>query len=104
MFIYGCRILALGAGFAIKMLRKYAILQLTNERALHRMDICSQPLLLSSKEHNEFPDSRRLHEMAYYLEIIRNIQCQLAAKFTRLGKGSVWFLFVVRFLPHYACQ
>ncbi|XP_056696690.1 uncharacterized protein [Spinacia oleracea] len=83
------RILALGAGFAIKMLRKYAILQLTNERALHRMDICSQPLLLSSKEHNEFPDSRRLHEMAYYLEIIRNIQCQLAAKFTRLGKGSV---------------
>ncbi|XP_021728108.1 uncharacterized protein LOC110695197 isoform X1 [Chenopodium quinoa] len=75
------RILALGARFAIQMLRKFAILELTNE--------CSQPLLMSSKDHRKFTDSRRLHEMAYYLEIIRNIQCQLAAKFTRLGKGSL---------------
>ncbi|XP_057541426.1 uncharacterized protein LOC130820175 isoform X2 [Amaranthus tricolor] len=85
------RILALGSCFAIKMLREYAILEQKNEYALQRTRERddSAPLLLSNKEYSEFKDSRRLHEMAYYLEIIRNIQCQICSKFQRIGKEPV---------------
>jgi len=74
------------------MLREYSVLGFKNEFAARRIDgidNSSLPLALPSKEHVEFTESRRLHEMAHYLEIIRNIQCQLAAKFKRPGQELV---------------
>lgn len=38
---------------------------------------------------NEIKKSKKLNEMAYLLEIIRNLQGQLAAKLQRPGKGLV---------------
>lgn len=83
------RILALATRFAIKILREYAVLEYKNKYAIQRirgMDICSPSPSLPSKEHDNFSESRRLHEMAYYLEIIRNLQCQLNSKYKRPGQ------------------
>ncbi|KAJ8447051.1 hypothetical protein Cgig2_033620 [Carnegiea gigantea] len=86
------RILSIATCFAIKMLREYSVLGFKDEFAARRIggiDNCSLPLALPSKEHVESTESRRLHEMAHYLEIIRSIECQLAAKFKRPGQELV---------------
>ncbi|KAK9670568.1 hypothetical protein RND81_13G209900 [Saponaria officinalis] len=85
------RLLALATHFSIKMLHRYAVLEIQNEYAIQRMQgtgILLLPPSVSCKQRDNHSDSRRLHEMAYYLEIIRNIQCQLAEKYKRPGQGS----------------
>ncbi|KAL9229664.1 hypothetical protein vseg_005107 [Gypsophila vaccaria] len=85
------RLLALATHFSIKMLRRYAVKDIQNEYALQRtqgMGILLLPSSLPCKQKDNRSDTKRLHEMAYYLEIIRNIQCQLAEKYKRPGQGS----------------
>ena len=75
----------LGTCFATKMIRHYGLVQ-------HKKDACelqdasetqmySLPAGLPNKEQIEMENSRKLHEMAHFLEIIRNLQSRLSAKF-----------------------
>ena len=75
------------------MIRKYGLLQHDNDAyASHsfgwREARCLSPLL-PDKLQSELGTSRRLHEMAHFLEIIRNLQSQLGSKFNRPGQGLV---------------
>ncbi|KAK0608267.1 hypothetical protein LWI29_028101 [Acer saccharum] len=87
------RLLALASGFATKMIRKYGFQQHENNayllRGLNGTGILSLPSILPDKVHTEMETSRRLHEMAHFLEIIRNLQCRLNAKFKKPGQGLV---------------
>ncbi|KAL4575265.1 hypothetical protein LXL04_022107 [Taraxacum kok-saghyz] len=90
------RLLSLGTHFSTKMIRTYGSLHhMQNGSIITDMEegsgsgSGSLPLLLADKEHSETENSKRLHEMARLLEIIRNMQRRLATKFkksvTRMG-------------------
>ncbi|GAB4847711.1 hypothetical protein Ancab_026773 [Ancistrocladus abbreviatus] len=87
------RILALATRFAIKMIREYAILDHSRNGCsvdgMGRMEICASLTMLPYKEQDKVGYSRRMEEMAHYLEITRNLQCRLAAKRGRLGQALV---------------
>ncbi|KAL5818547.1 hypothetical protein ACOSQ4_022389 [Xanthoceras sorbifolium] len=87
------RLLALASGFTTKMIRNYGLQQHKNDAYLlqgfNKTGILSLPSILPDKVQTEVETSRRLHEMAHFLEIIRNLQCRLSAKFKKPGQGSV---------------
>lgn len=51
----------------------------------------SRPPVLSGMVQNEKGDSRRLHDMAHFLEVIRNLQYRLGAKFKKPSQGLVCY-------------
>ncbi|XP_070031321.1 uncharacterized protein [Nicotiana tomentosiformis] len=73
------RLLALGTGFATKMIREYGLLQQNSFLSSELID--SRP--------DETGDLERLHKMAHFLEIIRNLQWRLTYKCKRLGQELV---------------
>lgn len=80
------------------MIRKYG-LQLHKDEAyflkgLNGMKLLSLPSTLLDEEQNDAKNSRRLSEMAHFLEIIRNLQCRLSAKFKKAGQGLVGYFFI----------
>ncbi|KAA8530957.1 hypothetical protein F0562_005676 [Nyssa sinensis] len=87
------RLLALATCFASKMIRKYGLIQHKKDafilQGIRGIQNYTLPLVLLEKEHNEMGNSRRLREMAHFLEIIRNLQSRLSAKFKRPGQGLV---------------
>uniref|UniRef100_A0A5B6Z0A7 Spatacsin C-terminal domain-containing protein n=1 Tax=Davidia involucrata TaxID=16924 RepID=A0A5B6Z0A7_DAVIN len=87
------RLLALATCFATKMIRKYGLIQHKKDafilRGIRGIQNSSLPSVLPEKEHDEMGNSRRLREMAHFLEIIRNLQSRLSAKFKRPGRGLV---------------
>ncbi|CAM8951081.1 unnamed protein product [Rhodiola kirilowii] len=81
------RILTLASAFATKMVRKYgmaeqkksfASLQVANGTQVHYL-----PSNVPLKNQKNLDTSRKLREMAYFLEVIRNLQCRLTDKFRR---------------------
>lgn len=102
------RLLALGTCFSTKMIRKYGMVQLKKD-ACELQDasesrMCSPPVGLSNREQTEMENSRKLHEMAHFLEIIRNLQRRLSAKFKMPGQVLVWFCLVLRILASPNCS
>ncbi|KAK2975888.1 hypothetical protein RJ640_015319 [Escallonia rubra] len=90
------RLLALATCFATKMIRTYGLLQRKKDTFKpQNINNSFLPSVLPDKEHNDVVNSRRLREMAHFLEIIRNLQCRLSTKFKspaqRLvgGEGTV---------------
>ncbi|XP_063949090.1 uncharacterized protein LOC108222676 isoform X2 [Daucus carota subsp. sativus] len=91
------RLLALATCFATKMIRKYGLLQHRSDNfmtwSVNRIEDCHLPLLLENdyneKEYNKMGNSSRLHEMAHFLEIIRNLQSRLNSKIKRPAQSSV---------------
>ncbi|XVF61790.1 hypothetical protein PTKIN_Ptkin08bG0158700 [Pterospermum kingtungense] len=87
------RLLRLGTWFATKMIREYGLLQhKTDAFILQDLDgphLLALPPALPDKTQNEMGNSIRLREMAHFLEIIRNLQCQLRAKLKKPGQGLV---------------
>ncbi|OVA08128.1 Spatacsin [Macleaya cordata] len=75
------RLLALAASFATKMVRKYGLLQ-------HKKDEFRFQRV-SDRDLNQINNSRRLHEMAHFLEVTRNLQCRLSANYRKPGQGLV---------------
>ncbi|KAF5204820.1 Spatacsin [Thalictrum thalictroides] len=78
------RLLDLAASFATRVIRKYGLLRYESGMSMFQMitdsKINSAPPAFSNKEASEMNYSRRLHEMAHFLEIIRTMQCRLDAK------------------------
>jgi hypothetical protein len=91
--IQSCRLLALATRFATKMIRRYGLLQHREDayilQGFSRTHILSLPPVRPDKVHKEQGNSRRLSEMAHFLEVIRNLQYRLSSKFKRHGQGSV---------------
>lgn len=90
--------MALAASFAIKIIRKYGLQEHKEHLfVLHGgkgSGISCLQAGMQDLEVTESSNSRRLQEMAQFLEIIRNLQCRLVAKYTRPGQGVVWcFIF-----------
>lgn len=86
------RLLALATCFATKMIRKYWLLEHRKDAyESGRTQILSLPPVSPVKVEDEMANSRRLHEMAHFLEIIRNLQCRLGSKYKRPGQESVRF-------------
>ncbi|KAL5555832.1 hypothetical protein UlMin_038068 [Ulmus minor] len=86
------RLLALATCFATKMIRKYGMLQHKQAYLSLRFRgkrVLSLPPVLPDKSRDEEGNSRRLSEMAHFLEIIRKLQSGLISKFKRPGKGMV---------------
>ncbi|KAL8125295.1 hypothetical protein AgCh_012832 [Apium graveolens] len=91
------RLLALATCFATKMIRKYGLLHHRSDDftiwSVNRREGCHLPLLLENeyneKEYNELGNFRRLQEMAYFLEIIRNLQSRLNSKIKRPAQSLV---------------
>ncbi|XP_047335346.1 spatacsin [Impatiens glandulifera] len=80
------RILALATRFATKMLRKYGLLKSMIQEAL----LSSQSHMRTgvSSPSTVLPDVElQLKKMSHLLEIIRNLQCRLIAKFKRRNEG-----------------
>ncbi|KAK9949872.1 hypothetical protein M0R45_005383 [Rubus argutus] len=81
---------ALATCFATKMIRKYWLLEQRKDAyESGRTQILSLPPVSPVKVEDELANSRRLHEMAHFLEIIRNLQCRLGSKYKRPGQESV---------------
>ncbi|GAV81705.1 hypothetical protein CFOL_v3_25159 [Cephalotus follicularis] len=87
------RLLAMATSFAIKMIRKYGLLQHKKDAYLfhgfNRTPMLSLPPILVESTQNEMGASRRLTEMAQFLEIIRNLQCRLSEKLKKPGQKIV---------------
>ncbi|PRQ49064.1 putative spatacsin [Rosa chinensis] len=84
------RLLALATFFATKMIRKYWLLEHRKDAyESGRTQILSLPPVSPVKEEDEMANSRRLREMAHFLEIIRNLQSRLGSKYKRPGQESV---------------
>ncbi|KAK7247505.1 hypothetical protein RIF29_42388 [Crotalaria pallida] len=85
------RLLALATCFATKMLRKYGMLQHKRDtcmaEALTKTELLSLPPIEPVKLQTEVDYARKLHEMAHFLEIIRNLQCRLKSIFQRVSQG-----------------
>lgn len=75
------------------MIRKYGLLQYDSygqvSQSYIRRQILALPPVLLEKVPSEVGTSRRLHEMAHFLEIIRNLQSRLNSKFKRPGQRLV---------------
>jgi hypothetical protein len=91
--IPSCRLLALATCFATKMIRRYGLLQHREDayilQGFSRTHILSLPPVRPEKVEKDQGNSRRLSEMAHFLEVVRNLQYQLSSKFKRPGQGSV---------------
>lgn len=87
------RLLALATRFVTKMIHKYGLLQNKENacmlQSFSRTRILSPPPVRPEKVQYDQGNSRRLHEMAHFLEIIRNLQYRLSTKFRRPGQGLV---------------
>ncbi|KAH7860687.1 hypothetical protein Vadar_016791 [Vaccinium darrowii] len=87
------RLLALATCFATKMIRKYGLMQHKKDAIIlqgtKKEDNSSLLSVLPEEGHCDMGTLRRLKEMSHFLEIIRNLQCQLNAKFRRPGQGLV---------------
>ncbi|KAM3708731.1 hypothetical protein ACJW31_02G119000 [Castanea mollissima] len=87
------RLLALATRFVTKMIHKYGLLQNKENacmlQSFSRTRILSLPPVRPEKVQYDQGNSRRLHEMAHFLEIIRNLQYRLSTKFRRPGQGLV---------------
>ncbi|KAJ4966442.1 hypothetical protein NE237_018291 [Protea cynaroides] len=88
---FASRLLALATSFATKMLRKYGLAP-SKKKALIFQDIKDPSIgtfksLLPHKEITEMGNSRRLHEMAHLLMVIRNLCSRLSARCRRPGLG-----------------
>ncbi|PIA25431.1 hypothetical protein AQUCO_11400007v1 [Aquilegia coerulea] len=87
------RLLDLAASCATRVIRKYGLLQYESGMFMFQMITDSKtnsvPPALSNKEASEMNYSRRLHEMAHFLEVIRTMQCRLDAKSRRPAQGLV---------------
>ncbi|KAF5727678.1 hypothetical protein HS088_TW22G01374 [Tripterygium wilfordii] len=87
------RLLLLATSFATKMIRNYGTLQLKKDAYILQgfggSHLLSLPPDSPEKDHDDLGISGKLHEMARFLEIIRNMQCQLNAKYKKPGQGSV---------------
>ncbi|GAB2283200.1 hypothetical protein Dimus_017727 [Dionaea muscipula] len=86
------RTLSLAARVATKLIREYAMLELSkNEDALQcerGMEVRLLLPMLPYEESAKLESSRRMEEMAHYLEIIRNLQRRLGRKYGRAGQVS----------------
>lgn len=69
------------------MIRKYGFVEHKREayllERLHGSRMLCLPSILPDKAENEIGNSRRMHEMARFLEIIRNLQRRISAKFKK---------------------
>ncbi|KAG6721774.1 hypothetical protein I3842_03G128800 [Carya illinoinensis] len=87
------RLLALATSFATKMIRRYGLLQLRENsyplQSFTRTHVLSFPPVGLEKVQNDQENSRKLREMARFLEIIRNLQYRLDLRFKRPGQGLV---------------
>ncbi|KAF8012156.1 hypothetical protein BT93_I0323 [Corymbia citriodora subsp. variegata] len=85
------KLLALASSFATKLIRTYGLPQ--QKKHVCMLEGCDSEVLppspLVEKVQSEIKKLKRLNDMAYFLEIIRNLQGQLAAKFQRPGQGLV---------------
>ncbi|XP_061345491.1 uncharacterized protein LOC133291257 isoform X4 [Gastrolobium bilobum] len=85
------RLLALATCFATKMLRKYGLLQHKKDTCIaesfNKTGLLSLPPIEPVKLQNEVDFSRKLCEMAHFLEIIRNLQCRHRSIFQRASQG-----------------
>ncbi|XP_056159194.1 uncharacterized protein LOC115681990 isoform X4 [Syzygium oleosum] len=85
------KLLALASSFATKLIRTYGLPQ--QKKHAYMLEGCDSEVLppspLAEEVQSEMKKSKRLNEMAYFLEIIRNLQGQLAAKLQRPGQGLV---------------
>ncbi|ONK80835.1 uncharacterized protein A4U43_C01F22320 [Asparagus officinalis] len=84
------RLLALAASFATKMVRRYGLGEHKKEKFLYdakELQISYAKPLERKNNLDEIGNSRRLSEMAQFLEVIRNIQAQLSLKGRKLGKS-----------------
>lgn len=85
------KLLALASSFATKLIRTCGLPQ--QKKHAYFFEGCDSEVLppspLVEEVQSEIKKMKRLNEMAYFLEIIRNLQGQLAAKFQRPGQGLV---------------
>lgn len=96
------RLLALATCFATKMIRKYWLLEHRKDAyESGRTQIFSLPPVSPVKVEDEMANSRRLHEMAHFLEIIRNLQCRLGSKYKRPGQELVRFAVLFSYVCMY---
>ncbi|KAF9603991.1 hypothetical protein IFM89_039345 [Coptis chinensis] len=91
--VLASRLLSLAASFATKMIRRYGLLQHEKHMlmflTISDSRITTLPLDSSNIELSEMSCLRRLHEMALFLEVIRNMQCRVDAKRKRPAQGLV---------------
>lgn len=84
------------------MIRKYGLVQHKKDafelQGASETQIYSLSPGLPNKEQIEMENSRKLHEMAHFLEIIRNLQCRLSAKFKRPSQVLVWCCLILLIL------
>lgn len=81
----------MASSFATKLIRTYGLPQ--QKKHAYMLEGCDSEILppspLVEEVQSEIKKSKRLNEMAYFLEIIRNLQGQLSAKLQRPGQGLV---------------
>lgn len=79
--------------FATKMIRRYGLLQHEGHayilQGISRTHLLSLPPVRLEKVRNDDENSRRLHEMAHFLETIRDLQYRISSNFTRPGQALV---------------
>lgn len=76
--------------FSTKMIRKYWLLEhKTDAYEYARTQMLLLPPVVPQKVQDEISNSRRLREMAHFLEIIRNLQSRLGSKYKRPGQEFV---------------
>ncbi|XP_048128224.1 uncharacterized protein LOC115744096 isoform X2 [Rhodamnia argentea] len=84
------KLLALASSFATKLIRTYGLPQQKKHAYIEGCDSeVLPPSPVVEEVQSEIKKSKRLNEMAYLLEIIRNLQGQLAAKLQRPSQGLV---------------
>lgn len=93
------RLLALATCFSTKMIRKYWLLEhKTDAYEYARTQMLLLPPVVPQEVQDEIANSRRLREMAHFLEIIRNLQSRLGSKYKRPGQEFVsCFIHLSRF-------
>lgn len=88
---YEYRLLTLAASFATKMVRQYGLAEYKKEELRYDENKAMGMSYLQpfQKKHNldKISNSRRLLEMARFLEVIRNIQSRLISKTRRLDQA-----------------
>lgn len=88
----------MATSFVTKLIHKYGLEQHKNDvyllQGINGNGILPLPSILPDEEENEMENSKRLCEMAHFLEIIRNLQSRLSAKFKKPGQGLVYCCFI----------
>lgn len=90
------------------MIRRYGLVQHKKD-ALELVGACETQfcpvsLGLLNKEQTAMENSRQLHDMAHFLEIIRNLQYRLSAKFKRPGQVMVCCCLILLILVSANCS